>query len=445
MGPDHPSSVALATEGEHEAPTREKFAWCMFDFANSAFPTVALTAFGGPYFQSVLCHGGVDLLGWNLTGTAAWGLCIAISMFLVTVTAPITGLIADRGGGRKKFLFAYVALCLVALVGLSTLGPGSGGWAMLFYIVANFAFEGAYVFYNAYLPDLTATHRLGRLSGYGWALGYGGGLLVLVACFPLLPEAYTPETAGQARWVYLVVALWYAVFSLPAWLWLHDRAPSRGARERIKLSDAFREVAKTFRTARAHRVVFLFLLAYFLYNDGITTVIEFVGIFTQEVLAFTPKDQIILFLVLNVIAAPGAIFFGRLLDRIGGRRAISYSLLVWVMVVVGASLVQTKVGFWPVAVLAAIVIGATQASSRAYMAKIAPAGRTGEFMGFLALSGKASAIFGPLLYGGVVQVAHNPASPGDSHRIAIVAIGGLFVVSWFVMRRLPKDERAPTA
>lgn len=434
---------------KREAPMREKVAWCMFDFANSAFPTVALTAFGGPYFQRVLCHGGVDILGWNLTGTAAWGICIAISMFLVTVSAPITGLIADRGGGRKKFLFAYVALCVVALVGLSLLGPGSGGWAMLFYIVANFAFEGAYVFYNAYLPDLTTPERLGRLSGYGWALGYGGGLLALIVLkfgFPLvgltlLPAEYLPSTAGSARWVYLVVAVWYAAFSLPVWLWLHDRPVPDTGGERVSVASAFSEVAKTFRAARSHRVVFLFLLAYFLYNDGITTVIEFVGIFTQEVLAFSPGDNITLFLVLNVIAAPGAIFFGRLLDRIGGRRAISYSLIVWIAVVVGASLVQTKSGFWPVAVLAAIVIGATQASSRAYMARIAPEGRTGEFMGFLALSGKASAIFGPLLYGGVVQIAHNPQAPGDSHRMAILALGVLFVVAWLVMRRLPADDR----
>ncbi len=424
---------------------RARIAWCMFDFANSAFPTVALTAFGGPYFQRVLCHGGVNAFGFELTGTAAWGLSIAISMFLVTVSAPITGLLADRGGGRKKFLFTYVAICLVALVGLSMLAPGSGLWAMFFYIVANFAFEGAYVFYNAYLPDLTTPERLGRLSGLGWALGYGGGLLVLLACLPLLPDEFSPETAGSARWVYLVVAIWYAVFSLPAWLWLHDRPVSPESRGDFSVARAFGELFDTFRAARSHRVVFVFLLAYFLYNDGITTVIEFVGIFTQEALAFSPMENIALFLVLNIIAAPGAIFFGRLLDRIGGRRAISYSLIVWVAVVVGASMVQTKMGFWPVAVLAAIVIGATQASSRAYMATIAPEGRTGEFMGFLALSGKASAIFGPLLYGGVVQAAHNPESPGDAHRVAILAIGGLFVVSWFVMRRLPKHGRADSA
>jgi UMF1 family MFS transporter len=203
---------------------------------------------------------------------------------------------------------------------------------------------------------------------------------------------------------------------------------------------AFSELAATVRQITAYRAVALFLVAYFLYNDGITTVIQFTGIYTKEVLAFGPQENVMLFLVLNVIAAPGALVFGSLVDRIGGRKTIQLTLLVWVLVVGAAATATTKAGFWPVALLAAVVIGATQASSRALMARMAPRERMGEFMGFLALSGKASAVMGPTLYGVVADAVGRPGDGGAGHRIAIACIGVLFVIALLVLRRV--DESA---
>jgi UMF1 family MFS transporter len=206
------------------------------------------------------------------------------------------------------------------------------------------------------------------------------------------------------------------------------------------VTTAFRELARTLRSIRAYRVIALFLVAYFLYNDAITTVIEFVGIFTKEVLAFTPKDNIALFLVLNVIAAPGALLFGHLLDRIGGKRAISISLVLWVVVVIAAATTTSREAFFGVAALAAVVIGATQASSRALLARIAPRRRVGEFMGFLALSGKASAILGPTVYGLVAEGFAEPGDGGYGHRVAISVIGAFFLVALLVLSRVDEVE-----
>lgn len=435
--------VSGTIEGAEPSSRRERVAWCLFDFANSAFPTIALTAFGGIYFVRVLAgEGGVDLGFATLGPSAAWGLALSFSMALVTLTSPIMGAIADRSGRKRLLLAIYVLVCVLATAALGFVPPGEGVAALLLYVVANFAFEGAYVFYNAFLPELASPSRVGRLSGYGWALGYVGGLLALICCLPLTPAEYTAEHARSASLIYFVVAGWFFLFSIPSLLWLRDRAPAERPPGGF-VRAGFRELGQTLRRIRHHRVILIFLAAYFLYNDGITTVIEFVSVFTSEVLAFTPSDNIVLFLVLNVIAAPGALFFGHLLDRVGGRRTIRVTLALWVVVVAAAAAVTSKAMFWGVAILAAVVIGATQSSSRALMARLAPRARMGEFMGLLALSGKASAVFGPAVYGAVAEAAEVPDAPGSGHRIAILVIGSFFLVAFFIMGRV--DERAGMA
>lgn len=437
---EHSTYRRGVTRGPGLGGRAELAAWCLFDFASSAFPTVALTAFGGPYFVGVLAGGGVDLGFARVGPSAAWGLALSLSMLLVTVSSPVMGAIADRSGNKRALLAAYVLLCVGATVGLALVPPGAGRLAFALYVVANFAFEGAYVFYNAFLPELVPQERVGRLSGWGWGLGYLGGLLALVLCLPLLPEDYTAEASGAASHIYLVVAGWYLLFSVPALAWLHDRTPEAAVASGGYVRAALSGLATTFRTVRAYRPVAIFLIAFFLYNDGITTVIEFTGVYTNEVLAFGPADNIRLFLLLNLIAAPGALVFGWLVDRIGGKRAISWSLLVWVLVVVGAIAAHSKATFWPVAIGAAVVIGATQASSRALMARLAPRGRVGEFMGFLALSGKASAVLGPTLYGVIAENASIEGVAGSGHRIAIGTVGLVFIVAWLVLRGVDEEQ-----
>ena len=404
--------------------------WCLFDFANSAFPTVVLSAFGGPYFARVLIgREGLRLGGWRLEGTAAWGLALALSMLLVTLSASWTGKLADRGPYRRLLLALYVVLCVGATAGLAFLQPGAAMSAFVLLVLANFAFEGAYVVYNAFLVDLAPAEEWGRLSGRGWAFGYVGGLLALVLAFPLAPKDYDASTG---RWLFLIVALWYLVFALPAFFVLPERnAASAAPAESLWTS---------LRRALARREILLFLAAYFLYNDAVVTVIQFTGVFTKEVLAFTPRDNILLFIVLNVVAIPGSLAFGRWLDRFGGARTIVWTLALWVVVCIAAALTPNKAWFWGVALLAAWVIGATQASSRALMAQLAPEGRSGEYMGLLAISGKASSVLGPALYGILAQALADPLHPDRGHRVSIASISLFFVVSMFLMRALSKGE-----
>jgi len=412
-----------------------KFAWCLFDFANSSFPTVALTAFGAPYFVSVIAApepGTTPALG----ATALWGLTMSLAMVIVTLSSPIMGALADCSGKKRSLLAVYVLICVAATAGLAFVPPHAALLGAALYIVAVVAFEGSYVFYNAFLPELGEEKALGRLSAYGWAFGYVGGLLALILCRPFMPEAYDPAHAARASKVFLIVAGWFLVFSVPALVILKDSAPT-GVKGQSYVAQAFSRLRATFAAIRTYHAVVIFLVGYFIYTDAITTVIEFTGIYTKEVLAFTPKENVSLFLLLNVVAAPGALLFGFIVDRLGAKRAVRQTLVVWMLVVLGAALATSRTMFWPVAGLAAIVLGATQAASRVWMIQLSPENRRAEFMGFLSFSGKASAIVGPTLYGWVAQVADSPASPGRGHRLAIGILGTFFVIAWWVLRKVP--------
>lgn len=426
----------------HGTP-RERAAWVLFDFANSPLPTILLTAFGNVYFAQVLVgEAGLALGPLTLAPKTAWGVAMGLSMALVTVTSPFLGRIADRRRAKRAFLTAYVLVGVAASFALGLVPPGAGLAAFLLYVLANFAFEGAYVFYNAFLPELAPPERVGRLSGWAWGIGYAGGLGALILAKPLIPDEYAAADAAAASRIFFLVAAWYLVFSVPSLLFLRDR-PER-ARDVAGAPDpappSVGELRAILRGLAAHPSIVAFLLAFFLYNDAVTTVIQFTGIYTNEVLGFTPADNVDLFLVMNGVALPGAIVFGFVQDRLGGRRTVQLTLLVWIAVVAGAYLSRTKADFWPVAFLAATVIGATQSASRALMARLAPADRVAEHMGLLALSGKASAIVGPVLYGAVASGFATEADPGRGNRIAVAALGLFFVVALGLLFRVREPE-----
>ncbi len=460
------------------ARRRARAAWCWFDFANSPFPTLAITAFGAPYFASVLAGGDRES---GLGAASAWGISMAAAMLLAAVTSPVVGAALDRGLSKRKTLAVYVWVCVAATTGLGFVQPGQLGWAMGLYILATFALEGAYVCYNAYLPELAVTkigpthgdsangdfggtdsgsqgskadNDVGRLSGRAWALGYAGGLLALGLCFPLLPQDYNAAGAVAASRIYWVVAAWYGIFSLPALIWLPEPDPQRpgattarsmGHRQSFfgLMRDAFGHLGHTLGTVRSLPVLALFLAAFFLYSDAIATVIEFIGVFTKEVLAFGPSDNVVLFLILNVVAIPGTLMFGVLTDRLGGVPTLRITLVLWTVVAVAGAFVQGRAMFWGVAMLAATVIGAAQATSRAVMAQLAPEGRTGEFMGLLAFSGKASAVLGPVLYGVMADSFSTGEDHSLGHRLAMGLLGLLFVVAWMVLGRLQRLQANP--
>jgi UMF1 family MFS transporter len=410
---------------------RERASWALFDVANSPFATLMITVFFGRFFQqhvvpSALAHRAHTL----------WAVTISTAMALVALTSPVTGAIADRSGRKKPLLAGYVLVCAVATAAIAAIPLGTTAGmlaAMGLMVVANAAFEGGYVFYNAFLPELAAGEDAGRLSGAGWALGYVGGLsaLAIVLVAGWMPQ----EGALTDRWraIPVLVASWYALFSLPILLVVRERAP-RGARPpRGWIREGFQGVRETARTLKAYPDLVRFLIAYLVFTDGLETVLVFTATFSGSVLRFTDDDNARLFLVLNVCAIPGALVFGRLVDRWSGVKSVALSLVLWLGVVVGCLWVRSKGAFLGVAVLAALGVGGTQAAARAVVSRYVPARESARVFGFMTLAGRASAVFGPLVYGLVADLT-------GSIRAAVGAISLFFLVGLALLSRVDEGR-----
>jgi UMF1 family MFS transporter len=314
---------------------------------------------------------------------------------------------------RKRFFIAFTGLCIGCIALFATLEQGMivRGFALI--AVANFAFESSQIYYNAYLPDIAPPERLGTVSGLGFAIGYLGSIVGLVVALPLV-------NAKQFNLIWILVAAFFAVFSIPAFLAMPtDRAnPDR----RVNFAHIFRDVLGNERLRR-------FLLAYFVYFDGVETTIVFSGIFAATTLKFTTPEVIKLFLAVQFSALAGALLLARPTDRWGAKRVISLTLLLWVGVSIGAYLAQTKPTFTAVAVTAGLGLGSIQAASRALMASLIPRGKESELFGFYALCGKSSSILGPLVFGAVSYLAGN-------QRAAVAAVGVFFIVGLLLLQRV---------
>jgi UMF1 family MFS transporter len=414
------------------ATFRERASWCLFDFANSAFVTIMITAFYGRYFTDVLARG-------SRAPATLWGGGVAVSMALVALSSPILGAVADRSGRKRSLLRTYVAVNVLACAALGLVGPRSAHAvpiALGLLVVANVAFEGAYVFYNAFLPELAAPGALGRLSGYGWAVGYVGGLgcLALVKLAGWVPDRYDAATSETALRVPPAVAIWFALFSLPMLLVVRERAAPGSAPLREYARRALGDVRDSFALLRVRKDLARFFVAYLLFTDALETVIIFTGKFTGDALQFTPSETIQLFLVLNLVAAPGAVAFGFVVDKLGGVRAVGLSLLLWLVVIVGSVLVRTKAQFWPIAVVAAVALGATQSASRAVVVRFVPQEHVGRVFGLMTVVGRASAIVGPTVYGVVSDAT-------GSARLAVASVG-VFVVAAMALLGGVDERRA---
>ena len=402
---------------------REVVSWCLFDFANSAFTTVIVTTVFAVYFVKTV----VPVSGSGLRGETLWSLCASASLVLSALLAPILGALADERALKRALLIGSSLACILATALLATVGPGDVVRAMLLFIVANVGFEIGYVFYNGFLPEIAPPERAGRISGFGWATGYIGGLLSLaVALVPLrflLPAGATAEqTAAAARTCFLIVPVHFLIFALPAFLYLKDR-PAGGAapgpiasRPPLDLVEPFRKVIRTLRTARRYSEAFKFILANLVYNDGLVTIFAFAGIFMNDVLKFTQAEIVLLVLVINVPSAVGSFAFGFVNDRIGGKRTIMITLVILIAAVLAmaatappagaseAAIHRARAWFWAISMLVGLGIGANQSASRGLMARLVPEGRHGEFFGFFIFSGKLASVFAPLTYGLVVQL-----------------------------------------
>jgi len=384
-------------------------AWCTYDWANSAFTTLVVTFIYSTYFVQAFADD-------PDTGTAFWSRGIVVSSILIAVLSPVLGAAADRGGARRKFLIISTLVCVAATTVLAFITPDQSNavlTALTVFVIANVAFEVGMVFYNAFLPAVVSPERIGRVSGYGWGLGYAGGLVCLVVALlvfvglpgsdPLL--ALSTEDAFNVRATNLLVAGWFLIFSLPIFLWVRDSAKgasvSIGVPEtgRSPLRQAFTDLKVTAQKIRHYRQLIRFLLARLVYNDGLVTVFAFAGIYASGTFDFTQSDIIVFGIVINVAAGLGAWVFGIMDDRRGGKSTIMVSLVALSVATLIAVLAPGRPWLWVAGIGIGIFAGPNQSASRSLMGRFVPERHQSEFFGFFAFSGKATAFLGPLLLG----------------------------------------------
>jgi UMF1 family MFS transporter len=388
---------------------KEIFSWAMYDFANSAFATTILAVIFNQYFATVVARGerGIEFFGFRLHGASFFTFSVALSMAMTAVLSPFLGAVADASASKKRFLmvFCYIAILFTGLLYFVQAGHYWRG--AIFFIIANIGFAGGNVFYNAFLPEISTQHNIGRISGLGWALGYiGGGVLLGINLIMLKYPSWLGFSVGYfvVQDCFLSVAFWWLIFSLPAFLFLRERAekvlPSLG---KGYFSQGYQRLRHTFRRIKTFRELTKFLVAYLIYNDGIETVIVMASIFGAEVLGMETSEIILFFLMIQGIAFLGSLLFGFIADAIGNKKAVMISLGIWSFIVIWAFrlgiLWDPKTEYWILGALAGIVMGGSQAASRSLQGIFTPDANSAEFFGFFAVSGKFASVFGPLLYG----------------------------------------------
>jgi len=394
----------------------EVWSWAMYDFANSSYTTVVITAIFNAYFVGVVAEG----KSW---GTFAWTASLAASYGLIMLTAPILGAFADAKAAKKRVLGVTTAGCVILTAGLAGVGHGDLMLGVVLIVLSNYCFGSGENIIAAFLPELATEQGMGKLSGWGWSLGYLGGLLSLLLCLGYLHWASQNglATNDAVPATMLITATVFALASLPTFLILRERATPAAQTAGIYES-TFVRLGDTLRKARRYRDLWRFLVCIVFYQAGIQTVVSLAAIYAQVAMGFTTQQTIVLLLVTNVTAAIGAFAFGQIQDRLGHIQTLSVTLVGWCLVVVLAWLAKGPLLFWIAANLVGLCLGSSQSAARALVGYLSPPQHAAEFFGLWGLAVKLSSILGPVSYGLLTWIS------GGDHRSAMLMTGGFFLL-----------------
>jgi UMF1 family MFS transporter len=368
---------------------RERIAWYLYDFGNSAYAAVVLLAIYSAYFQGEVVGGA--------QGSRLWGYAVGIAMLVVALTSPILGTIADFSGSKKRFLFFYTALCCLFTALLFFVGPGDVLTGMLFFILAEIGYRSAQVFYNALLPEIASDEDMGRVSGNGWAIGSAGGILCLVIVLALIMLVKGESVVHLA---FLITAAYFALSAAPIFLWIRERAqPQPLPAGDNYLTMGFKRLARTFREVRIYREYIKFMVAFLIYNDGIIMALDFAAILGAVLFGMEQQQLIIFMIIVQVTSVAGAYLFGLLADHVNPKQSLIVALLLMIAAAVWMYFNFSLTGFYLIGGLAGFALTGVQSVSRATVGLFAPRGQSAEFYGFFAIAGRTSSFIGPAVYG----------------------------------------------
>jgi UMF1 family MFS transporter len=425
-------------------PRRKKaiFGWCMYDWANSAFATTVMAGFF-PIFFKQFWSVGAD----TTVSTARLGLANSIASITVALSAPILGAIADKGTSKKKFLLFFAYMGVVMTASLYMISRGNWLMAAVLYVLASIGFSGGNIFYDALITIVASERKLDFVSALGFSLGYlGGGILFAGNVWMALsPETFGFGNTGEAvRCSFLSVAIWWGIFSIPLLLFVKEPAHGEEKSGVDIVKAGFTQLQETFQDVRHLKTIFLFLVAYWLYIDGVDTIVRMAVDYGISI-GFKSNDLVVALLIVQFIGFPAAIGFGYLGGMIGAKRAIFIAIAVYLFVSIWGAFMQSKNEFYILAITIGLVQGGIQALSRSFFAKIIPVERSAEYFGFYNMLGKFAAVIGPVLMGGVgLLVKSMGYSSSIASRVSITSVAFLFIAGgtlfYFVNEERGREE-----
>lgn len=426
------------------ATRRDHWSWYLYDFGNSAYAAVVLLAVFSAYFQGEVV-GGAE-------GSRLWGIAVGIAMLVVAVTAPILGAIADYSGSKKRFLAFYTVMAIIFTGALFFSEAGKVALSMLFFILAEIGYRSAQVFYNGFLTEIAEPDDIGRVSGTGWAVGTAGGVICLLLILPLIVVI---GGSFIVRLSLVITAVFFAISTLPLFLWLPERAQKRSLPEGENyLSLAFKQLANTIRTAGSFKEFVKFIFAFLIYNDGVMMALDFAAILGAVLFGIDQQGLIIFVILVQITNVIGAVLFGRWVDRFGGKRSLIGAIVLMVGVVLVLYISRTAAGFYIVGALAGFAMAGIQSVSRTMVGMFSPPGKGAEFYGFFALTGRTSSFIGPAIFGilaaeaALYYLAEGQTSTlaeQSGHRIAILSIAVFLILGMVVLLFVDEDKARAAA
>ena len=426
---------------ERKVGRRERWSWYLYDFGNSAYAAVVLLAVYSAYFQDGVVGGE--------QGTKLWGIAVGIAMLFVAVTAPVLGTIADFSVAKKRLLAFYTTLCCVFCASLFFVQEGDWLAGMVLFILAEIGYRSSQVFYNALLPEIAHQDEMPRVSGNGWAIGSLGGILCLLIV--LVPIVMNPGNTMVVRLSLVFTALFFALSALPAFLNIEERAKPRQLPEgKTYVSLAFERLAETFRTIRSFREFIKFMVAFLVYNDGILMVLDFGAILGGILFGMEQQELIIFMIIVQIASVAGAYLFGLLADDFGGKRSLIFSLLMMIVPVFWLYYTESRLAFYIIGGLAGFALTGVQSVSRTMVGMFSPQGKSAEFYGFFAVTGRTSSFIGPTIFGwlaAAVTVYYKDLGWAEDlavetgHRMALFSIV-VFLVAGLVLLLFVNEKRA---
>lgn len=424
------------------APSREIISWAMFDFANSSYTTVVTTALFNQYFVGTICRG----LS-SAEATVALTNSLGLANLLVVLTAPVVGALADAGGLKKKLLFIATAVCVVATGCLGFMQQGDVWQAMALLVVSAFAFGSTEYLIAAFLPEIAPKRLMGKISAFGWTLGYVGGLIVLALS---LLYVWFAQKQGLSSGDYVPIILFgvaviFAIAASPTFLFLQERNSSAAVKSAslwLDIKASFLSVIGTISSARRFRDLFVFLIALFFFSCGTTTVVAIAAVYAGQVMSFTTQETLAMVMLVQVAAAIGAFGLGLLQDKIGSVRTLALALVLWTVSIAMAYFAHDKPVFWLASTLMGAAMGATGAASRALVGLLSPAAKAAQFFGLWGLTVKLAAVVGPITYGQITALTKGNYRAGILSTLGFFVIGLLLI--FFVNEKRGRNKAAVT-